>query len=54
MAIESAQQRNRLLRRLPRQTPRNDKRGYHCGELKPRVEGRGKRSNLITLRCFEQ
>ena len=30
MTIELAQQRSRLLRRLPRQTPRNDKRGGHC------------------------
>ncbi len=30
MIIELAQQRSRLLRRLPKQTPRNDKVGCLC------------------------
>jgi hypothetical protein len=30
MTIELTQQRSRLLRHLPRQTPRNDKRGCLC------------------------
>jgi len=50
MNIEFAQQRSRLLRRLPRQIPQNDKRGVIAVSRSPECnEGEAKQSHKIAM-----